>query len=165
MDATLTKVGGIAGARGYPAVYFRAAEKLDAGRGLQFSTYASWWIRQAITLAIAALTRTIRVPTSTWEELKRLAQAQGAHWQQLQHEPSLDELAACMGCEQERVVLLIQMQQETLSLQQPVFVEHDANLLGDVLEAPNAYEQGERQAQVASLLAHLTMQEQEVVMR
>jgi RNA polymerase sigma factor (sigma-70 family) len=140
-----------------------AAEKFDAERGVQFSTYASWWIRQAITAAIATQTRTIRVPTSTWEEFKRFAQAQGALWQQLQREPSLDELAACMGCAQERVVLLLQMQQETLSLEQPVVVEHDAYLLGDVLEAPNESEQGERQAQVASLLTHLTAQERQVI--
>ncbi len=141
-----------------------AAEKFDAERGLQFSTYASWWIRQAITVAIATQTRTIRVPTSTWEALKGLARTQHTLVQQYGREPSLEELAAGMGCEQERVVLLLQMQQETLSLEQPVVGEHDAYLLGDVLEAPNADEQGERQAQVASLLRHLTTQEQQVVM-
>ncbi len=142
----------------------QAAEKFDAERGFQFSTYASWWIRRAITGAIATQTRTIRMPTSTWEELKRLAQAQGTLWQQLQREPSHDELAAGMGCEQERVVLLLSMQQEVLSLERPVSSGEDEDCLGDLLVAPDDVEQREQQVLVADLLKHLVTQERQVIM-
>lgn len=140
-----------------------AAEKFDAARGFQFATYASWWVRRAITLAIATQTRAIRVPTNVWNELKHLAQAQGTLWQQLQREPTLDELAASMGCEHERVLLFLQMQQDMLSLEQPMGVDNDAHLLGDVLEAPNDDERDERQAMVASLLRHLNQKERQVI--
>ena len=142
-----------------------AAEKFDAERGWQFSTYASWWIRRAITLAMAKQARTIRLPLDLWRESTHLAQTATLLWQQLQREPTTQELAACLGCEPERVRFLLQLRQEPLSLEQAVSPDDEEHCLGDLLEAPDDSQQQEQHATVAGLLQQLTPQERAVVMQ
>ncbi len=146
----------------------QAAKKFDATRGYLFSTYAPYWVRQAITLAIANQARLIRLPTSLWwGELKHLAQAQGKLWQEHGREPSLDELAASTGYERQQVVLLLQAQQEVLSLEAPfphTNAGEEGQHLADLLEAPaDPSTAGEPPTTIADVLKYLTPQEQRVV--
>ncbi len=147
----------------------RAAKKFDVQQGFQFSTYATFWIRQAIRQAIMTGSRTICLPEHAWSASRRLAQAQAVLWQQYRHEPSVDELAAAMQWSRERVLLLLQHQQAMLSLEQPVSSEHESTetmLLGERIAAPNNTEdteQREQHQEVADLLKHLTRQERQVI--
>ncbi len=140
-----------------------AAEKFDGRKGFRFSTYATHWIRWAIGQAIMNESRTIRLPTTIWPALHHLARAQAALWQQQQREPSPDELAAVMQCEKEHVLVLLHLQHEPVSLEQPVYAEHEATLLGDQLAAPDVSEQREQHAEIAELLNHLSPRERRVI--
>ena len=107
--------------------------------------------------------RTIRLPTTIWPVLHRLARAQAALWQQQQREPSPDELAEVLQCEQEHVLLLLHLQHEPISLEQPVYAEDEAITLGWTLEAPDDTEQHQQQREVADLLNHLNPRERRVI--
>ena len=107
--------------------------------------------------------RTIRLPTTIWPALHHLARAQAALWQQKQREPSPDELAEAMRCAKEQVLLLLHLQHEPVSLEQPMSSEEETTRFGDQLAAPDETEQREQQREVAGLLTHLSPRERRVI--
>ena len=115
----------------------KAVDKYDYNRGFKFSTYATWWIRQAITRAIADQARTIRIPVHMVETINKLVRIQRQLVQDLGREPSNEEIAEQMGIEVEKVQEIRKIAQEPVSLETPIGEEEDSHL-GDFIEDDTA---------------------------
>ena len=120
----------------------KAVDKYDYNRGFKFSTYATWWIRQAITRAIADQARTIRIPVHMVETINKLVRIQRQLVQDLGRDPSNEEIAEQMGLEVEKVREIRKISQEPVSLETPIGEEDDSHL-GDFIEDDSAIDPGE----------------------